>query len=135
AARGPGRPGARLCALRRRVVRLPDAPHGRAPVQPALLPARSRHQGLSVSRIAILGAGVMGGALLSALLRSGQPAEDIVISERMGLAARETAEQYAVRSAPVAEAVAGADIVVLAVKPQDMSGLLRSEEHTSALQS
>ncbi|HLS46252.1 MAG TPA: pyrroline-5-carboxylate reductase [Ornithinicoccus sp.] len=77
-----------------------------------------------MSRIAILGAGVMGGALLSALLRSGQPAEEIVISERMGLAARETAEQYAVRSAPVAEAVAGADIVVLAVKPQDMSGLL-----------
>lgn len=77
-----------------------------------------------MARIAILGAGVMGGALLSALLRSGHPATDIVLSERMVAATRATAQEYAVASAPVAEAAQGADIVVLAVKPQDMSALL-----------
>ena len=77
-----------------------------------------------MTRIAILGAGVMGGALLSALLRSGHPATDLVLSERMVAATQATAQEYAVASAPVAEAAQGADIVVLAVKPQDMSALL-----------
>lgn len=77
-----------------------------------------------MARIAILGAGVMGGALLSALLRSGHAPADIVLSERMVAATRELAAEYAVPSTSVEEATRGASIVVLAVKPQDMPGLL-----------
>ena len=40
-----GRDGARLRAVRRRVVRLPDAPAGRAPGQPGVLPARRSRAG------------------------------------------------------------------------------------------
>ncbi|MCK0113695.1 pyrroline-5-carboxylate reductase [Ornithinimicrobium sp. F0845] len=83
-----------------------------------------------MARIAILGAGVMGGALLSALLRSGHPAADIVLSERMVASTHELAEEYGVASAPVEQAARGAGIVVLAVKPQDMPTLL-AEIHES----
>lgn len=83
-----------------------------------------------MARIAILGAGVMGGAVLSALLRSGHPASEVVLSERMVASTREIAQEYAVASAPVQEAAQGADVVVLAVKPQDMPGLL-AEIHES----
>lgn len=77
-----------------------------------------------MTRIAILGGGVMGGAMLSALIRSGHPPADVVLSERMGATTRELAQQYAVSSVPAAEAAGGADVVVLAVKPQDMPDLL-----------
>ncbi|QDO89867.1 pyrroline-5-carboxylate reductase [Ornithinimicrobium ciconiae] len=77
-----------------------------------------------MTRVAILGAGVMGGAVLSALLRSGRPPADIVLSDRMVEPTRELAQQHGVVSAPAAEAAQHADIVVLAVKPQDMPDLL-----------
>ncbi|WP_420330092.1 pyrroline-5-carboxylate reductase [Ornithinimicrobium murale] len=66
----------------------------------------------------------MGGALLSALLRSGHAPSDLVLSERMAATTRGLAQEYAVGSAPVEEAARGAAIVVLAVKPQDMPALL-----------
>lgn len=77
-----------------------------------------------MARIAILGAGVMGGSLLSALLRSGLRPDEIVLSDRMGELASRLAQEYAVPSVPAVTAVSGADVVVLAVKPQDMPGLL-----------
>lgn len=62
--------------------------------------------------------------MLSALLRSGHAPADLVLSDRMVQPTRELAEEYAVRSAPAEEAARAADVVVLAVKPQDMSELL-----------
>lgn len=75
-------------------------------------------------KVAVLGAGVMGETLLSGLLRAGWSAEDLVITERRPERAAELAERYSVAVAGNAEAVAGADTVVLVVKPQDMEGLL-----------
>lgn len=75
-------------------------------------------------RIAILGAGVMGETLLSAILSSGHPVGGIVISEKRDERAAELRETYRVEVTDNAHAVAGADIVLLVVKPQDVAALL-----------
>lgn len=75
-------------------------------------------------RIAILGAGVMGETLLAAILGSGRAAADLVISEKREERAAELREKYAVEVTGNAEAVAGADVVLLVVKPQDVPSLL-----------
>jgi pyrroline-5-carboxylate reductase len=75
-------------------------------------------------RIAILGAGVMGETLLSAILRSGRSAADIVISEKREERAAELREAYGVTVTGNAEAVADADVILLVVKPQDVAALL-----------
>jgi pyrroline-5-carboxylate reductase len=74
--------------------------------------------------IAVLGAGVMGSTLLAALVRSGHDPTDLVVSDKSAERARQVAEEHGARSAGSTEAVEGADVVVLAVKPQDMSGLI-----------
>ena len=75
-------------------------------------------------RIAILGAGVMGETLLAAILGSGHPAADLVISEKRDDRAAELREQYDVEVTGNAEAVTGADTILLVVKPQDVPSLL-----------
>lgn len=73
---------------------------------------------------AIIGAGVMGETLLSGLLRAGRQPDDIIIAERRGDRADELTERYGVKVMGNAEAAAGADTVMLVVKPQDMGGVL-----------
>jgi pyrroline-5-carboxylate reductase len=75
-------------------------------------------------RTAILGAGVMGETLLSGLLRAGRSVDDVTITERRPERAAELAAKYGVKVLGNAEAAAGADTVVLVVKPQDIAGLL-----------
>jgi len=78
----------------------------------------------SQSRVAILGAGVMGETLLSAILRSGVPADQVVVSEKREERAAELRERHGVTVTDNAEAVRGADIVLVVVKPQDVPALL-----------
>lgn len=75
-------------------------------------------------RIAILGAGVMGETLLSAILASGHPSGDLVISEKRDERAADLRDAYGVEVTGNAEAVAEADIVLVVVKPQDVASLL-----------
>ena len=77
-------------------------------------------------RLAILGTGRMGEAQLSGLLRSGAwRAEQIVCTTRTDRRAEQVAERHEVTvHTNSAEAAAGADIVLIAVKPQSMAGLL-----------
>jgi pyrroline-5-carboxylate reductase len=76
-------------------------------------------------RIAILGAGMLGESLLSGLLAGGVLREDLVISERRSEHAATLADTYGVAVSPnAAAAVVGAQVVFLAVKPQDMATLL-----------
>jgi pyrroline-5-carboxylate reductase len=76
--------------------------------------------------IVILGAGKMGEALVAGLVSSGwRTAEEIVAADRQPQRLADIHERYGIRTtASSAEAVSGAEIVVLAVKPQDMEGLL-----------
>ena len=74
--------------------------------------------------IALLGVGKLGEALLSGLLRSGRPAATMLAAERSPEHAAEIAGRYGVATPPPELAVATADVVLLAVKPQDMRALL-----------
>lgn len=77
-----------------------------------------------VDTIAILGAGVMGEALLSGWLRGGRDAATVVISDRSEARTDQMRAKYGVRVLPAPEAAAAAGTVVIAVKPQDMRALL-----------
>jgi pyrroline-5-carboxylate reductase len=76
-----------------------------------------------VKRIAILGTGRIGEALLAGLLSAGWT--DIVVTSRSDARVAELRERHGVEATTSnADAVRGADVVVVAVKPQDMDTLL-----------
>lgn len=77
-------------------------------------------------RLAILGTGRMGGALLNGMLRSGWvSAEQVHCTVGHSERARAVADTYGVHAdTDSASAVAGADVVLLAVKPQSLRELL-----------
>jgi pyrroline-5-carboxylate reductase len=79
--------------------------------------------------IAILGAGVMGKTLLSAFVRAGHDPADITISDIDDQRAADAAQGHGVEVVEPAAGAAAADVLVLAVKPQDMGGLLAQIEH------
>ncbi|WP_116946910.1 pyrroline-5-carboxylate reductase [Jiangella endophytica] len=73
--------------------------------------------------VAILGAGVMGEALLAGILQ-GRPAADVLVGEKRPDRAAELTERYGVEVVGNAEAVKRADTVLLVVKPHDVGALL-----------
>ena len=78
-----------------------------------------------MKRIAILGTGRIGEALLAGLLSSGW--SDIVATSRSEARAAELHERHGVETTTSnADAIAGAAVVVVAVKPQDIDALLLS---------
>ena len=76
------------------------------------------------SMIAILGAGKMGEALISGLLRAGRPPGGILAVARRPQRAAELRERYGVQAAGAAAATKAAGTLVITVKPQDMAALL-----------
>jgi pyrroline-5-carboxylate reductase len=76
-----------------------------------------------VSRIAIIGGGNIGEALLSGLLRSGRQVKDIAVAERVPARMRYLSETYPVPVTNVADAVKNADFVIVAVKPSDVDSV------------
>ena len=77
-----------------------------------------------MTRIAVLGGGRIGEALLSGLLAAGYEPGGLVVSERYPERAQELSGRLGVAVAPVPDAVRGADTVVVAVKPQDIAPVL-----------
>jgi pyrroline-5-carboxylate reductase len=81
---------------------------------------------MSNRRLCVLGAGNMGRALLSGLLRSGTRAEQLAVGESQPAVREQLARELGITAAPDNEAaIAGADVVVLAVKPQDAAAVLK----------
>lgn len=73
--------------------------------------------------VAVVGAGVMGGAVLDGLLTAGLPAERV----RVSTLDPDAAAKWRDAGIPVAgntEAVEGAGVVIIAVKPGDVAGVL-----------
>jgi len=77
-----------------------------------------------MARIAIVGGGSIGEALLSGLLRAGRQVKDLVVAEKDEARAKYLSETYSVLVTSVAEAVPTANYVVVAVKPFDVEGLV-----------
>ncbi|MFI9813109.1 pyrroline-5-carboxylate reductase [Saccharothrix variisporea] len=77
-----------------------------------------------MTTIAVLGAGKIGEALLSGLLRGGRGADELVFTEKHPDRAAALTKEYGVEGLDVAEAARRADVLVVAVKPQDIEPLL-----------
>ncbi|MDT5151636.1 MAG: pyrroline-5-carboxylate reductase [Mycobacterium sp.] len=77
-----------------------------------------------VARIAIIGGGSIGEALLSGLLRSGRLTKDMVIAENHPDRAKYLSETYSVLVTSVTEAAENAAYVIVAVKPSDVERVI-----------
>jgi len=77
-----------------------------------------------MARIAIIGGGNMGEALLAGLLRAGRQVKDLVVSEKSAERATYLSQTYLVQVATVADAVETAAFVILAVKPADIESVI-----------
>lgn len=82
------------------------------------------------SKVAVVGAGIMGEALISALISAGVNPELITISEKREDRSTELVAQYSIKQAPLAINVATAEALLLVVKPQDMAAVLEEIKAT-----
>ncbi len=85
-----------------------------------------------MARIAIIGGGSMGEALLSGLLRSGRQVKDLVVAERLPERARYLADTYSVLVTSMTDAAENATVVILAVKPADVEAAITEIAHAAA---
>jgi pyrroline-5-carboxylate reductase len=75
--------------------------------------------------VAILGGGVMGGTIVTALRSGGWPSSQVIVAERDSGRAADIRESHGVVvTGNTVEAVDGANIVLIAVKPQDVAETL-----------
>ncbi|GAA2532374.1 pyrroline-5-carboxylate reductase [Mycolicibacterium diernhoferi] len=73
-----------------------------------------------MARIAIIGGGSIGEALLSGLLRAGRQVKDLVVAEKNPDRAKQLADTYSVLVTSVADAAENATYIIVAVKPADV---------------
>ena len=82
-----------------------------------------------MQRIAVIGVGNMGEALVRGILRAGLvPPQSLVVCDARAEVAQALARELDVVPAPLPDAVRGADVVLLAVKPQGMAAVLAAVE-------
>ncbi|SFJ77607.1 pyrroline-5-carboxylate reductase [Cellulomonas sp. KH9] len=74
--------------------------------------------------VAVLGGGVMGGTLVAALRTGGWPGDRITVADQDAARAAALADEHGVRAAGNDDAVAGAEVVLLAVKPDVVPAVL-----------
>lgn len=85
-----------------------------------------------MARIAIIGGGNIGEALLAGLLRAGRQVKDLVVAEKSADRAGYLAEKYSVLVTTVSEAVDSATYVIVAVKPSDVTHVIGDIADTAA---
>ena len=78
----------------------------------------------AMARIAIIGGGSIGEALLAGLLRAGRQVKDMVVAERMPERARYLSNTYSVLVTSVPDATENATFVIVAVKPSDVASVV-----------
>ncbi|MGP4058005.1 pyrroline-5-carboxylate reductase [Mycobacterium sp. 4D054] len=85
-----------------------------------------------MARIAIIGGGSIGEALLAGLLRAGRQVKDLVVAEQNPARAKYLSEKYSVLVTTVSDAVDSATYVVVAVKPGDVQYVIGDIADTAA---
>jgi pyrroline-5-carboxylate reductase len=75
-------------------------------------------------KVGLIGAGVMGEALISALVTYGINPDSITISEKRLDRVNELTGKYSIKSSELAENVKNAQVLLLVVKPQDLAAVL-----------
>jgi pyrroline-5-carboxylate reductase len=76
-------------------------------------------------RVAVLGGGVMGGTIITALRVAGWPADKIIVADHGAVRAAALQETHGIDAIQeIAPAVDGADIVIIAVKPQQAGEIM-----------
>jgi pyrroline-5-carboxylate reductase len=76
------------------------------------------------NHIGVIGAGVMGEALIAALIRSGVNPGEISFAEKREDRAAELAARYAIIHKSLADVAAESSTILLVIKPQDMASTL-----------
>ena len=80
---------------------------------------------MNQGKVAIIGGGNMGGAILDGLMKEGLPAGDIHLVEIRDTVREEFEKRYGVSTAQsIDDAVRECEVVIIAVKPQNMQGTL-----------
>lgn len=78
-----------------------------------------------MTRIAVIGGGKIGEALISGLLQNGFATKDLVVAEKFEERRAELVRDHAIRvTDSIQDAVEGADVVVVAVKPNDVESVV-----------
>ncbi|WP_433627999.1 pyrroline-5-carboxylate reductase [Nocardia sp. CA-120079] len=78
-----------------------------------------------MTRVAVIGGGRIGEALIAGLLESGRAAKDLVVVETHTDRAELIGDRFGVRiTDSIADAIVGADVLVIAVKPGDVDTVL-----------
>jgi pyrroline-5-carboxylate reductase len=85
-----------------------------------------------MARIAIVGGGSMGEALLSGLLRAGRQVKDLVVAEKDPARGKYLSDKYSVLVTTVADAVDTATYVIVAVKPADVESVVSETADAAA---
>jgi pyrroline-5-carboxylate reductase len=75
--------------------------------------------------LTIIGGGNMGGAILDGLIRGGTDAESMLLVEIRDEVRRDVEKRYGMRTeSAIDKGISGSDLIVLAVKPQGIGGIL-----------
>jgi len=77
-----------------------------------------------MKQVGVIGAGVMGEALIASLISYGVSPQSITISEKRTERADELTARYGIKVADLAANVSTAEALLLVVKPQDMAAVL-----------
>lgn len=76
-------------------------------------------------RVAVIGGGVMGGTIITAIRVAGWPAAGIAVAEKDAGRAAALEETHGISvTSDIAQAAQGAEVIVIAVKPQDAASAL-----------
>ncbi|MFE3291059.1 pyrroline-5-carboxylate reductase [Rhodococcus sp. NPDC059234] len=77
-----------------------------------------------MTRIAVIGGGRIGEALISGLLKAGRAPKDLVVAEQYAPRAEELSGQFGIRATTIVDAAEGAHVIVVAVKPADVDSVM-----------